>query len=71
MFDTPIKAHEIEYDDRYTIHADIYRTGITRVYIYDDVDFIKVYDEKYIYDCWDDIERTLYDRIMPEIIDRY
>jgi hypothetical protein len=71
MFDTPIKQLEIAYDDRYTIHADVYRTGITKVYIYDDVDFVKRYEEKYICESWQEIENILYDRIMPEIIDRY
>ena len=48
MFDTPIKEHEIEYDERYTIHGEVYRTGVTLIYIYDDIDFKKVYQGKYI-----------------------
>lgn len=71
MFDTPIKEHEIEYDDRYTIHAEQYRTGVTLVYIYDDIDFKKVYQSKYIYETWEAIEDIIYSDVMPDIIASY
>ena len=71
MFDKPIKQHEIEYDDQYTIYADEYRTGVTMVYVYDYAETIKRYQGKYIYESWEEIENILYDRIMPEVIDRY
>jgi hypothetical protein len=71
MFDTPIKEHEIEYDDRYTIHGEAYRTGVTLVYIYDDIDFKKVYQGKYIFETWEAIEDIIYSDIMPDIIASY
>lgn len=71
MFDTPIKEHEIEYDDRYTIHGEEYRTGVTIVYIYDDIDFKKVYQSKYIFETWEAIEDIIYNNIMPDIIASY